>query len=84
MNTQELWYVSMMYTSLCGGSIDDVVGWLHNLLQALLSQRKITDGTSMVVPVLKHYKTLQGIVHSVPFTAPETVIACSTCSLNRV
>jgi len=61
----------MMYTSLCGGSIDDVVQWLHNLLQYHVSQKKIKDGASMVVPVLKHYKTLQGIVNKVPFTPPQ-------------
>ena len=71
LHTQEAWYLSMMYTSLCGGSFDDVVMWLHSLLESNVSQKRIPDGASLVMPVLKHYKTLQAIVKKVPFDTPQ-------------
>lgn len=72
LETMEVWKMSMMYTSLCGGSIDDLVGWLHRYMENILSQKLIWEGSSLVMPVLKHYKVLQGIVHQVPFDTPET------------
>ena len=71
LHTMDSWHVSMMYISLCGGSIDDVVGWLHGYLENILSKKLIWEGASLVLPVLKHYKVLQGLVHQVPFDTPE-------------
>jgi len=72
MHTQEAWYLSMMYTSLCGGSIDDVVQWLQGHLENNFTRKKIIkDGAAMALPVLKHYKVLQGVMEKVPFTLPQ-------------
>ncbi len=71
LHTMEAWYISAMYTSLCGGSIDDVVGWLHRYMENIVSKKLIWEGSSLVMPVLKHYKVLQGIVQQVPFDTPQ-------------
>ena len=71
LETSETWKICMMYTSMCGGSIDDVVGWLHSYMTGILSKKLIWEGSSLILPVLRHYKVLQGIVKQVPFDTPE-------------
>lgn len=71
VDLHELWYTAMMYITFCGGSIDQVVSWLHRNLEKVVTQPVRKAGISNVLTLLKHYKLLQAIVKEDPFQRPE-------------
>jgi len=72
VDLHELWYTAMMYTTFCGGSIDQVVSWLHRRLEKTISQRTRKEGISNALTLLRHYKLLSAVIREDPFEKPET------------
>ncbi|MBR3953381.1 MAG: hypothetical protein IKJ82_07255 [Oscillospiraceae bacterium] len=69
LDTRLLWFYSMVYTSFCGGSYENIIAMLRKRAETDLLNKNHKN-FRMVLPVLRHYLALKNIKDSFTFQKP--------------